>query len=114
VVGQAAIGLSLIHFTTNSTHHFMVCQQEYRAVQAGLEAYMATYSLDTVAAASNTADMTTPVLLYNGTPSATRPTYVINSPTRWAYTWDTTGRITAIWPAGGGPAIPTGCVVSGG
>ena len=37
------------------------------------------------------------------------PTYVRNSPTRWAYTWDATGRITAIGAAGSdGPAVPHG------
>ena len=115
VVVQAAIGLTLIHFATNSTHHFMVCQQAYRAVQAGLDAYMANKNIDTITATAGTSDMTSPVVLHNKTPSATSPTYVRNSPTRWAYTWDATGRITAIGAAGGGgPVVPAGCIVSGG
>jgi YD repeat-containing protein len=112
VVVLAAIATLLhIYLAANAANQLVVCQQEYRAVQAGLDAYKAAYSIDTVPGGTNTADMTTPVLLYNGTPSATRPTYVRNSPTRWAYTWDTSGRITAIWQANGGPAIPPGCVV---
>jgi prepilin-type N-terminal cleavage/methylation domain-containing protein len=108
----AIVTLSLVGLTTNA--QAKACEQEYKTVQAGLDAYMANNNIDTVAAAGNTADMTNPVLLYNRTPSATSPTYVRNSPTRWGYTWDATGRITAIGAAGGGPAVPAGCVVSGG
>ncbi|TMF03336.1 MAG: hypothetical protein E6I42_08110 [Chloroflexi bacterium] len=53
-------------------------------------------------------------MLYNSAPSATSPTYLRNSPTQWAYQWDATGRITAVHSAAGGPAVPSGCVVSGG
>ncbi|HVS49550.1 MAG TPA: hypothetical protein VHJ99_11680 [Candidatus Dormibacteraeota bacterium] len=62
VVEAATIALSLIHFATNSTHHFMVCQQDYKAVQAGLDGSMAYYNLDTVPLSSGTNDMTSPVL----------------------------------------------------
>jgi general secretion pathway protein G len=110
----AIVTLSLVGLTTNA--QAKACEQEYKTVQAGLDAYMANNNVDSVAAtaAGGTADMTTPVLLYNKTPSATSPTYVRNSPTHWAYEWDATGRITAINAAPGGPAKPTGCDVSGG
>ncbi len=62
MVVEAAIALSLIHFATSSTHHFMVCQQAYKAVQAGLDGSMASYNLDNVLASSGTNDMTSPVL----------------------------------------------------
>jgi hypothetical protein len=95
----------------NAANQLVACQLEYKSVQAGLDGYMANNSIDIVAAATNTADMTSPVVLYNKTASATSPTYVRNSPTRWAYTWDATGRITAIGAAGSdGPAVPAGCM----
>ena len=106
----AIVTLSLVGLTTNA--QAKACMQEYKTVQAGLDAYMANNNIDTIAASSGTADMTTPVLLYNKTPSAGDPTYVRNSPTRWGYTWDATGRITGITAAGGVP-VPPGCVVSG-
>ena len=104
----AIVTLSLVGLTTSS--EAKACEQEYKTVQAGLDAYMAYNNLDTVTAAGPTADMTTPILLYN---SAGTPTFLRNSPTDYAYTWDKFGRITAISPAVGGPAVPNGCVVSG-
>jgi prepilin-type N-terminal cleavage/methylation domain-containing protein len=110
----AIVTLSLVGLTTNA--QAKACEQEYKTVQAGLDAYMANNNVDTVAATgiNGTADMTTPVLLYNSAPSATSPTYLRNSPTQWAYVWDGTGRITAIKPVANGPSVPSGCVVSGG
>ena len=110
----AIVTLSLVGLTTNA--QAKACEQEYKTVQAGLDAYMANNNVDTVSAtgAGGTSDMTTPILLYNSNPSATSPTYLRNSPTQWAYVWDSTGRITNVAPAAGGPAVPPGCVVSGG
>jgi len=110
----AIVTLSLVGLTTNA--QAKACSQEYKVVQAGLDAYMANKNLDTVSAspAGGTSDMTTPVKLYNKVPTASDPTYVRNSPTVWAYIWDTTGRITGIAQAGSGPSVPSGCVVSGG
>src|SRR6266852_61288 len=110
----AIVTLSLVGLTTNA--QAKACQQEYKTVQAGLDAFMANNNVDSVAAtaAAGTADMTTPVLLYNSAPSATSPTYVRNSPTVWAYVWDATGRSTDIKKAGTGPDKPVDCKVSGG
>lgn len=110
----AIVTLSLVGLTTNA--QAKACEQEYKTVQAGLDAYMANNNIDTVTATgvNGTSDMTAPILLYNSAPSATSPTYVRNSPTQWAYKWDGTGRITAIFQTSGGPAVPPGCVVSGG
>jgi YD repeat-containing protein len=71
---------------------------------------MAYNDTSTVNAATNNSDMAAPVLLYN---SAGAPTFVRNSPTVYAYTWNANGRITNITQAGSGPVPPTGCVVSG-
>jgi prepilin-type N-terminal cleavage/methylation domain-containing protein len=106
----AIVTLSLVGLTTNA--QAKACEQEYKTVQAGLDAYMANNNLDVIAASGGTSDMTTPVVLYTKTPSATTPTYIRNSPTQWSYTWDANGRITAIGTGPGG-AVPTGCVVSG-
>jgi prepilin-type N-terminal cleavage/methylation domain-containing protein len=111
----AIVTLSLVGLTTNA--QAKACEQEYKTVQAGLDAYMANNNIDSVTATdptTGTNDMTSPVKLYNTAPSATSPTYLRNSPTQWAYVWDSTGRITNIVQATGGPAVPTGCVVSGG
>ena len=122
----AIVTLSLVGLTTNA--QAKACSQEYKTIQAGLDAYMANNNLDTVPAAdatngyaTGTASMTTvanggtgPIVLYNPNPSATSPTYVRNTPTQWAYIWNSTGRITGIAPAAGGPTVPAGCTVSGG
>jgi general secretion pathway protein G len=110
----AIVTLSLVGLTTNA--QAKACEQEYKTVQAGLDAYMANNNVDSVAATGVTgsSDMTTPVLLYNSAPSATSPTYLRNSPTQWAYEWDATGRIIHIHQAGSGPVVPPGCDVSGG
>ncbi len=104
----AIVTLSLVGLTTSA--QAKACEQEYKTVQAGLDAYMAYNNVDTVPAAGPTNNMATPVVLYN---AAGTPTFVRNSPTNFAYTWDTFGRITAISQASGGPAVPAGCVVSG-
>jgi general secretion pathway protein G len=110
----AIVTLSLVGLTTNA--QAKACEQEYKTVQAGLDAYMANNDVDSVLATGSggTSDMQNPVLLYNPSPSATSPTYLRNSPTQWAYVWDSSGRITNIVQASGGPTVPAGCVVSGG
>ena len=112
----AIVNLSLVGLTTNA--QAKACEQEYKTVQAGLDAFMANNNVDSVPATGatgvGTADMTNPVVLYNKAPSATSPTYVRNSPTQWAYHWDTTGRIDQVLQVSGGPVVPQGCVVSGG
>lgn len=110
----AIVTLSLVGLTTNA--QAKACEQEYKTVQAGLDAFMANNNFDTVSAtsANGTSDMTSPILLYNSAPSANVPTYVRNTPTQWAYVWNGTGRITGIMKSGGGPDVPTGCTVSGG
>src|SRR6184192_4157006 len=92
----AIVTLSLVGLTTNA--QAKACEQEYKTVQAGLDAYIANNDVDTVSptGVNGTSDMTSPVLLYNSAPSATSPTYLRNSPTQWEYQWDATGRITAV------------------
>ena len=102
----AIVTLSLVGLTTNA--QAKACMQEYKTVQAGLDAYMANNNLDAVPVSGGTSDMKVPVLLYNSAPSASIPTYVRNSPTQWTYAWDATGRITGV-PAGPGGAVPPGC-----
>src|SRR5450759_1802649 len=120
----AIVTLSLVGLTTNA--QAKACQQEYKTIQAGLDAYMANNNLGAVPPAdgtngypNGTASMTTatnggtgPVVLYNPNSSATAPSYVRNTPTQFAYIWDSTGRITLITQAPGGPAVPSGCSAS--
>lgn len=117
----AIVTLSLVGLTTNA--QAKACEQEYKTIQAGLDAYMANANLDVVpqtdgtgGSVLGTSDMTKPILLYNSAPSATSPTFVRNSPTQWSYEWDNTGRISKIIkaPAAGSPDVPAGCTVSGG
>jgi general secretion pathway protein G len=108
----AIVTLSLVGLTTNA--QAKACEQEYKTVQSGLDAYMAYTNVDTVTSteAAPTSDMTAPVLLYN---SAGSPSFIRNSPTQWAYGWDASGRIKSIVKASGAnaPAVPAGCTVSG-
>ena len=109
----AIVTLSLVGLTTNAQSK--ACEQEYKTVQAGLDAYMAYFNLDSVTAETTaTADMTVQPdgshPLYN---SAGTPTFLRNSPTQWAYTWDASGRILAISQVSGGPGKPSTCTVSG-
>ena len=103
VVAVAAIAIP-IYIADDTANKAKACTAEYKTVQDGLNSYMAHFNLVTVPAAT-TNDMASPVKL--------SPAFVHNSTTVFAYTWDTTGRITAISVVAGGPYIPTGCVVSG-
>jgi YD repeat-containing protein len=104
----AIVTLSLVGLTTNA--EAKACEQEYKTVQAGLDAYMAYNDVTTVPAATLTNNMASPVLLYN---AGGAPTFVRNSPTVYTYSWDVNGRITAIGQSAGGPAKPAACTVSG-
>jgi len=108
----AIVTLSLVGLTTSA--QAKACEQEYKTVQAGLDAYMAYFNVDAVTGAGPTADMTTKPdgthPLYNSTGT---PTFLRNSPTNFAYTWDGFGRITAIGPGATSGPVPSGCVVSG-
>ena len=104
----AIVTLSLVGWTTNA--EAKACEQEYKTVQSGLDAYKTYYNVDRVPASEGTSDMTTPVPLYQ--PAGTR-TFIKKSPTHWAYAWNANGRITAIMQATGGPAVPSACTVSG-
>jgi hypothetical protein len=87
------------------------CQNEYRYVQAGLDAYMASNNLVSLPVSRGTYDMTTPVALYVRDARADTPSYVPSSQTTWSYAWDQMGRITAIMARPGGPAIPPACLI---
>jgi prepilin-type N-terminal cleavage/methylation domain-containing protein len=106
----AIVTLSLVGLTTNAA--VQSCNQEYKTVQAALDAYMANKNLDTIPAATDTDNMTTPVALYNANPGPASPNYTRNGTTQFYYTWDTHGRITAIFKDDVGGAAPVGCVVT--
>jgi prepilin-type N-terminal cleavage/methylation domain-containing protein len=106
----AIVTLSLVGLTTNA--EAKACQQEYKIVQAALDAYMANNNVDTIAAGSGVSDMTSPIVLYNAAPTAGQPTYIRNTPTQYGYTWNTHGQITAIGARSGGPAPPTACAAT--
>ncbi len=110
----AIVTLSLVGLTTNAS--VQSCNQEYKTVQAALDAYMAYKNTDTLTAgAADTNDMTAgngSVPLYNLTPSPTNPNFTRNGTTKFYYTWDTHGKITAIFSNGTGGTAPTGCNVT--
>ena len=104
----AIVTLSLVGLTTNA--ELKACQQEYKTVQAGMDAYMANNNLNSVPESTGTSNMSSPVPLYNAKP----PTYIRNTPTQWAYAWNASGQITSIIQKdASSPAVPTGCTVSG-
>src|SRR5438094_8815090 len=59
----AIVTLSLVGLTTNA--ELKACQQEYKTVQAGIDAYMANNNLNTVPASTGTSNMQSPIPLYN-------------------------------------------------
>ena len=104
----AIVTLSLVGLTTNAS--IQSCNQEYKTVQAALDAYMANNNLNNVPESTGTSNMSSPVPLYNAKP----PTYIRNTPTQWAYAWNTSGQITAIIQRDAtSPSVPDGCKVSG-
>jgi prepilin-type N-terminal cleavage/methylation domain-containing protein len=104
------VTLSLVGLTTNAS--VQSCNQEYKTVQAALDAYMADKNVDTIPAATDTHDMTIgngSVALYNDNPGPTNPNYTRNGTTQFYYSWDTHGRITNIYKDGSLGAAPDGC-----
>jgi prepilin-type N-terminal cleavage/methylation domain-containing protein len=113
------VTLSLVGLTTNAS--VQSCNQEYKTVQAAIDAAMANNNLSTVNGQTTaTKDMTktiattpagTPVTLYNSAPTAATPNYTRNGTTAFQYTWDTFGKITGIFDAQskavpGCPSVP--------
>lgn len=114
----AIVTLSLVGLTTNAS--VQSCNQEYKTVQAALDAFMAANNVDTINSAADTNNMATTLItvggtnlsMYNTNPGPTNPNYTRNGTTSFYYTWDTHGKITAIFSGGTGQAPPTGCVVT--
>src|SRR3984893_3947190 len=110
----AIVTLSLVGLTTNA--QVQSCNQEYKTVQAALDAYMAAKNVDTLAAgATDTNDMTVgngSATLYNTNPSPTNPNFTRNGTTKFYYTWDTHGKITNIYSSNALAAAPNGCVTT--
>ena len=110
----AIVTLSLVGLTTNAS--VQSCNQEYKTVQAALDAYMANNNtppgtLPASTATGGTSDMTAPVVLYNNTNlSAANPNYTRNGKTVFYYKWDTNGRINAIFDKSGKAVV--GCDVT--
>jgi type IV pilus assembly protein PilA len=109
------VTLSLVGLTTNAS--VQSCNQEYKTVQAALDAYMADKNVDTIAGATDTNDMTgaisLSVSLYNTNPSPTNPNYTRNGTTQFYYTWDAHGRITNIYKDNATPPhILAGCATT--
>jgi prepilin-type N-terminal cleavage/methylation domain-containing protein len=109
------VTLSLVGLTTNAS--VQSCNQEYKTVQAALDAFMAANNVDTINTGTATQDMTTVLLassgksLYNTNPGPTNPNYTRNGKTQFFYTWDPHGKITNIYKDGSKNPAPTGCGV---
>lgn len=110
----AIVTLSLVGLTTNAS--VQSCNQEYKTVQAALDAFMANNNVDTITAAADTQNMQVPLLpglsLYNPSPTAATPNYTRNGTTQFYYSWDVNGHIFAIFSNGSGAAAPTGCHIT--
>jgi hypothetical protein len=113
VLSGTATVVTQNYIATTVADQVEACTHDYASVRAGLDAYMANNSLASVPATESTDDMTAPIRLYVKTPTAANPSYVPSPRTRWAYTWDDKGRITAISEASQGGPVPAGCVVAG-
>jgi general secretion pathway protein G len=116
----AIVTLSLVGLTTNAS--IQSCNQEYKTVQAALDAYMANNNLNSLPGAQGvaTSDMSGGVIgsktgtvpLYNTSPSATSPNYTRNGTTVYMYTWDKFGKITGIFDSKGTDMTSQGCKVT--
>jgi len=110
----AIVTLSLVGLTTNATNQ--ACNQEYRTVQSGMDAFMAANNLSTVNTPNaNTNDMAfvlgqdsqgNNLSLYQLNLSPSNPTnYVRNQHTLYYYTWNSAGKIiNPIQTSSGGTA----------
>jgi prepilin-type N-terminal cleavage/methylation domain-containing protein len=116
----AIVTLSLVGLTTNAS--VQSCNQEYKTVQAALDAFMAANNVDTIAAGTATNKMDTilitipgtppkPLALYNPNPGPTSPNYTRNGTTQFYYTWDTHGKVTDIYSSSSKADPPKGCKV---
>ncbi len=120
------VTLSLVGLTTNAS--VQSCNQEYKTVQAAIDAAMANNNFSSIGAAGPTNDMKNTVLgtntaaisatnttgnvtLYNDAPTPNNPNYTRNGTTQFFYTWNTVGKITAIWTDKSGTKQLTGCIV---
>lgn len=104
---------TLIVAKIQANNEALACQQEYKTVQAGLDAYMAYLDVTTVPPGS-TNNWTVSPDLSHSLYSPSEPLAFLNTPTVYTYTWDSFGRITTISQRSGGPSVPPGCVVSSG
>jgi prepilin-type N-terminal cleavage/methylation domain-containing protein len=106
----AIVTLSLVGLTTNAS--VQSCNAEYKTVQAALDAYMANNNLSALPAdqtaftndmtgAGAAAPLNGTVKLFVAAPSATNPNYTRNGATQFYYTWDKSGKITAIGNSSG-------------
>ena len=104
----AIVTLSLVGLTTNS--NVQACNTEYKTVQAALDAFMAANNTDTITGATDTNNMSTPLLpgraLYNAAPTSTNPNFTRNGTTQFYYSWDANGKITNIYSDGSKAPAP--------
>lgn len=100
----AIVTLSLVGLTTHA--NVEACNSEYKTVQSALDSYMANNNLSTIGAATDTNDMNSVVTLWTDSPSAATPNYTRNRFTQFYYSWNASGRITAIFSDGKGAAAP--------
>ena len=115
------VTLSLVGLTTNAS--IQSCNQEYKTVQAALDAYMANNNLNKLPNGDQTVktnDMTGGVSgsktgtvpLYTTTPSSTSPNYTRNGSTVFSYTWDQYGKINGIFDSTGASMDSKGCKIT--
>jgi prepilin-type N-terminal cleavage/methylation domain-containing protein len=116
------VTLSLVGLTTNAS--VQSCNQEYKTVQAALDAAMANNNLGTInAQGTATNDMTTllatttttppiQVKLFNDSPSSTNPNYTRNGKTQFYYTWNSFGKILTISVTSTVTNTLAGCAIS--
>lgn len=95
------VTLSLVGLTTHA--NVQACNQEYKTVQAALDAYVANLQQtqgSTIAVINTpaipTKDMSSTVPLYSAAPTAANPNYTRNGTTQFFYMWDQYGKVTNI------------------
>ena len=114
------VTLSLVGLTTNAS--IQSCNQEYKTVQAALDAAMADNNLSTITAQTTATNSMSVVIgtnaagnnitLYNPNPTSANPNYTRNGTTVYQYTWDSAGKINGISDSKGVNMQPLGCKVT--
>ncbi|HEY1421272.1 MAG TPA: prepilin-type N-terminal cleavage/methylation domain-containing protein [Candidatus Dormibacteraeota bacterium] len=107
------VTLSLVGLTSHASVES--CNQEYKTVQAAIDAYMANNNVSTITAQSaytNNMQTNLSISLWTDAPSQSQPNYTRNGTTVYYYEWNSAGRIIGVATNSSGGTL-SGCSLAG-